>query len=159
MSPKCRIVKATPGDLRHVGVNMRQEHIAEIRAQSVMTPLDAVVASARDSGHVFAGRVGETPLFVCGTERKRVLSDAGSVWMFATPEIDAYPLEAAEALRRLFHQAHRLAGVAVLEQFIPSWYAKGIKWLLWLGWRSVGTRMIHDTPHVHMIHEEDAEWA
>ena len=158
--PECIIGPATETDIQHVIAHLRPEHAKEIAGQANLSNADAIRLSVSDSCLVMAGRVNGITLFLCGVTKAYLLSDVGSVWMLATPEIDAYPLESAVALRELFNHAHELAGAEILEQFIPSWYLKGIKWLLWLGWKAVGTRMINGNAHIHMTHElEHTEWA
>lgn len=159
MSFECRVEPAVEGDLVHVARHMRPEHVREISDASRLSPLDAVFLCARNAGHAFAGRVDGETLFVCGTERTAILSDAGSLWMFATVEIDRHALAAAAALRDLFGRAHRLAGVRTLEQLVPCWYGKGVKWLRWLGWRCAGVVDVAGTPHFRMMHEEGPQWA
>lgn len=157
--PECRIVPAEPADIQHITDNLRPEHVREVRGQTDVSVAGAVRLSVTDSRMVFAGRAEGKTLFICGVSRGGLLADVGSVWMLATPEIDAYALEAATALRELFKRAHALAGASVLEQFIPHWYIKGVKWLLWLGWRAEGTRMICGNAHIRMVHKEGGEWA
>lgn len=151
---ECVIDDATAADVRWVIANMRPEHVQEAFDQSGLSPDLAVLLSVRDSIRVFAGRAGGETLFLCGAGRKSVLSDVGSVWMFATEAIDRHPIPAAEALRELFGRAHGLIGARVLEQRIPAWYAKGVKWLLWLGWEAKGTSVVNGVPHVRLVHEE-----
>lgn len=151
--PECVIARAGSADIEHVAGNLRPEHRAEIASQSRLGCAEAVRLSVADSRLVLAGRVDGEALFLAGVSKKYLLAPTGSVWMLATPEIDRYPLEVAVALRRLFRQAHDLSGADILEQWLPPWYRKGIKWLLWLGWRAVGTRKINGTAHIHMIHE------
>ncbi|MCD8349901.1 MAG: hypothetical protein LUC93_04735 [Planctomycetaceae bacterium] len=153
LEPDVVIVPAQRRDLHHVAANLRPEHIREVNGMLNLSPYDAVMVSVADSAYVFAGRADGEALFLCGASKKRLLSDFSSVWMLATPDIDRHPLAAAEALRRLFAQAHVLAEADVLEQWIPHWYRKGLKWLLWLGWRADGMKEINGVPHIRMVHE------
>lgn len=150
--------EASAADINNVLRRLRPEHLQGIRESTYLEPGSAVWLSVEDSCAVFSGKADGIVLFIAGVSRKRLFSNAGSVWMLATPEIDNHPLEAATALRRLFGRAHRLAGAKTLEQWIPAWYRKGIKWLLWLGWEARDTIRIKGYPHIHMTHSamEDA---
>lgn len=157
MSSEFVIVDAEERDIEYVGSHMRREHMDEVAGMLNLSPEDAVRRSVSDSTRVFAGRGDGETLLLCGVGKTPILSDTGSVWMLATPEIDRYALSAAIGLRALFGQAHEMAGAPVLEQFLPPWYRKGIKWLLWLGWKAMGVRPINGSPHVRMIHEEGSQ--
>ena len=149
---QCAIASATPEDIEHLIRNLRPEHVREIHDVSGLDPETAIRLSVQDSSLVLAGRIEGETVCVIGVSKKRLLSDAGSVWMLATPGIDQHPLEAAVALRELFSHAHELAGAGVLEQWVPHWYRKGIKFLQWLGWRDVDQVVIKTVKHHHMIH-------
>ncbi|MCC8115806.1 MAG: hypothetical protein LIP18_01395 [Planctomycetes bacterium] len=152
--PDCVIVPAVPGHVDHVLRNLRPEHVREIRDATGLPVGAAVRASVADSSVVLAGVAGGEALFLVGVSKSFLLSDTGSVWMVATSAIDDHAIPAALALRELFRQAHRLTGTRRIEQWLPWWYRKGVKWLLWLGWKADGTRVIHGVPHHRMIHEE-----
>ena len=151
---ECVIAKATADDIALVTANIRPEHAREMGEASGLDAAVGVRLSVQNSRLVLAGRVEGEALFLVGVSKTLALSDIGSVWMVATPDIDRFPLEAAVALRELFSRAHELAGARVLEQWVPGWYRKGIKWLLWLGWKARGTRVIRGVAHAHMVHEE-----
>ncbi|MCD8352438.1 MAG: hypothetical protein LUC93_17680 [Planctomycetaceae bacterium] len=154
---KVEIVPALARHIDHVIRNIRPEHVREIRDATGLSVSAAVCASVVDSSVVYAGLADGTPLFVVGVSKSFLLSDTGSVWMVATKAIDDYALPAAVALRGLFARAHQLTGTRRIEQWLPHWYAKGIKWLQWLGWEARGTRVINGVPHHHMIHEEGTD--
>ena len=147
------IVEATFDDVRRVAGNLRPEHVRELRGLSRLDPAEAVRQSADASRLTLAGKADGVAVCLAGVDKAHILDDAGSVWMVATPEIDAYALEAAAALRELFAMAHDLAGTDRLEQWLPDWYAKGRKWLRWLGWREGECRLVNGAPHWRMTHE------
>lgn len=159
---ECIIAKASEGDIAHVSANLREEHVREIRGMTNMDPAAAVRRSMAISRIILAGRMAfddgtmTKALFIVGVEKTCLLSDVGSVWMLATREIDDYALSAAAALRELFRNAHALAGARVLEQWLPPWYRKGIKFMLWLGWRAGEVKRVgaFGEPHIRMVHEE-----
>ena len=153
--PECVIVKAGEEDIDRVANNLRPEHVREISQFSTLPPFRAVWHSVDDSLVVLAGKMDAVALFLAGAGRTRRREDVGTVWMLATAEVDLYPRAVAIAIKRLWGTAHRVAGVPVIEQFIPSWYGKGIRFLEWLGWE----RTDEDNPRrrrgmIRMIHKE-----
>lgn len=77
---------------------------------------------------------------------------------FSTYSEVSHPIQAATALRELFGHAHTLVSAPILEQWLPLWYGKGIKWLEWLSWERAGEKEIRGIRHVRMVHREgDAE--
>lgn len=154
--PECIIAGAGDADIRHVIDNLRSEHVRELRDASSLDPGAAIRLSVANSLFVMCGKIDERALFLIGIGKKALLDETGSVWMVATPEIDAHPLEAATAIRLIFHHAHPMTRSKRLEQWIPAWYGKGIKFAEWLGWRREGTEMINGVEHEHMVHEEAA---
>lgn len=153
--PELVFSKATDADIDHVARHLRPEHVREVEEQSGLAADVAVELSADTSRLVMAGRVEGVPVCLIGVSKTLMLSDVGSVWMVATPDIDRHPLEAAAALRELFGHAHDLAGARVLEQYIPPWYLKGVKWLLWLGWKAAGNVTLRGKTFIHMTHERE----
>lgn len=153
MPARCEIVDATHDDVEHVAANLRPEHVREIRGLMNISPADALRLSVATACRTFVCRAGDLPLCIAGASRRYPLSDVGSIFMLATPDIDRFRVPAAVALTRLFRRAHRLADTRIFEQYIPAWYEKGLEWAVWLGWKAEGTVMLRGQPHVRFVHE------
>jgi hypothetical protein len=133
----CIVVKAGAEDINHVAANLRPEHVREIRDTSAfVSPFDAVWRSADDSTMLLAGRFDGEAAFLLGAGRTRRLPGVGTVWMLATPAVDRHPVAVAVTVKRLWKTAHGATGTGVVEQFLPAWYSRGIRFLEWLGWET-----------------------
>jgi hypothetical protein len=166
MIPRLWLDAALAADVRRVAEELRPEHRREIAWLAGTGESDGEIrrlversAAAADLLLALRTAAGEPALALIGIERARLLSDRGTVWLLATAGIERRPLAAALTLRELFNWAHELAQARVLEQTVPPWYAKGRKWLKWLGWRECGETNINGRPCVVVRHvAEAAAW-
>ena len=77
-------------------------------------------------------------LFAMGVEPAGMLTGSAMVWMVGRREMDRHPAFILRIARWGVEEAYRATGAAILEQWIPSWYAVGIRFVERLGFKVHG---------------------
>lgn len=115
----------------HIGANMRQSDIDEVRASSALEPVEAVRTSLALSSIAFcveSDSHGPCAIFgaaPCG------LPGLGSVWMLGTDGIRREGYSIAKQTRRYFDQLN--AEYPILWNFIDGRNSLSMRWLRWGG--------------------------
>lgn len=120
-----------------------------------------------------AGRVGVVPqlaggrrrdgrdtlLFVAGVAERPFTPGADAIWYLATADFDRHVRAALRMTRVLFDvEAWKYTKTSRLEQYLPTAYPAGIRFLEWLGWTrgdivSMGRRQ---AAHMYFDRPEEA---
>lgn len=136
---------------------MKPDHIREL-AWFDQSPALGAWASYRNSRAAAAAMAGETLLFIAGVADKPFNPDGDAIWYLATVDFDRHVRAALRMTRKLFDvEAWKYTKTNRLEQYLPTAYPAGIRFLEWLGWTrgdivSVGRRQA-----VHMYFDKPEE--
>ena len=139
---------ATADHVDHIGRRLRAEHVREVASGTRVSPLTALRLSLKGSAVAYAAVIGGVPVFVMGAMPAGVVTGCAEVWMLGTEDIDRHPARILRAGRWGVAEAYRATGALRLEQWIPSWYETGIRFV----------ERLEFVPHhggdvVHVVHD------
>lgn len=126
-------------DAREVlgATGVARDGIAEHIAREISDDLAA-------GGRVWAVIGGRGPLALFGARPDSLTADTAAIWMLATREADARPLEFARLSRRCLDMVFKaFPDVSDFYNFVPERAERTVAWLRWLdAWLSVPDRFI-----------------
>lgn len=142
-------------DIEYLAARIRDEHAREIAEGGLMPP-EALRKSYRHSVEAWVATAAGRPFFVMGAEASGMITASAVVWMLGTDGIDRRPAATLRAARWGIRRAYEATGAAALEQWIPSWYRKGIDFVV----RGLGFEAREQGSLVHVIHRKGwLQWA
>jgi hypothetical protein len=120
---------------RFVASLLSPEHAREVWDLSGLSPEDAVSASLAVSVEAFAllCPVTSDPLFLMGVEASGKIAGGALVWMLGTNRTSVFPRRMLRAVKWGLDRAFAVSGADRIEQFIPSWYDDGLRFVEHLG--------------------------
>lgn len=153
--------KLTPALADELAAALAPEHVREIRELAGLDPRTALRLSLNVSLLACAALdCAGKPVFAIGVEPAGALTGTAQVWMVGTPAIPAHARTVLRAARRGLEAAFRATGAVRLEQYIPVWYATGLRFAKRLGFRSgTGKGGYSGARAVHVILEKENAWA
>lgn len=122
-----------PADIAFVADNLRDSDRAEIQASYAAEPLEALTRSVQASTLKWTIRDGDLVIGIFGVGAVSMMSDHGSPWLLATPDI--------ENIRMTFLRQSRICIGRMLDQhsFLENWVdvrnTTSVKWLKWCGFK------------------------
>ncbi|OQC18633.1 MAG: hypothetical protein BWX69_03278 [Planctomycetes bacterium ADurb.Bin069] len=126
-------------DAREVlgATGVARDGIAEHIAREISDDLAA-------GGRVWAVIGGRGPLALFGARPDSLTADTAAIWMLATREADARPLEFARVSRRCLDMVFKaFPDISDFYNFVPERAERTVAWLRWLdAWLSVPDRFI-----------------
>lgn len=126
-------------DAREVlgATGVARDGIAEHIAREISDDLAA-------GGRVWAVIGGRGPLALFGARPDSLTADTAAIWMLATREADARPLEFARLSRRCLDMVFKaFPDISDFYNFVPERAERTVAWLRWLdAWLSVPDRFI-----------------
>lgn len=128
---------ATPELARRLARRLAPEHVREVGDVSRLpagTALELSLAVSREAYAVLSP--GGEVLFLMGVEEAGNLTAAALVWMLASTEARRHPARMLRAARWGLERAFEVTGAEALEQYIPGWYAAGLRFVRRLGFRA-----------------------
>lgn len=138
---------------------MKPDHVREL-AWFDQSPATAARASYRNSRAAAAAMAGDRLLFVAGVAEKGFGPDADAIWYLATADFDRHVRAALRLTRILFDvEAWKYAKTGRLEQYIPTAYRTGVRFLEWLGWTRGDVKSVGRRQAVHMYFDRPAKEA
>lgn len=111
--------------------NMRADDRAEIYATSLMTPMQALVASMERTPEPLTGTVDNRPVCMFGVGPAVVLGNIGVPWLLATDELPQHWRTFLPLSQRYI--ANVIKDYSVLTNFVDARNSVSIRWLKWLG--------------------------
>lgn len=128
------VVPVTPEMGRDLVRRLAPEHVREVAEVSRLDPAAAVDLSLAVSREAYAVlSPGGEVLFLMGVEAAGSLTATALVWMLAAPEARRHPARLLRAARWGLERAFAITGAEALEQYIPEWYAVGLRFAERLG--------------------------
>ncbi len=133
-APPESMIPLTPELADAVAANLAPAHAREIRELSGLSPSTALRLSLASSLLAYAVTDGAgDPLCALGVEPSGFLGRTAQVWMVGTPEMPAHARKVLRCAHWGLSAAFRATGA--LEQYIPAWYATGLRFAKRLGFR------------------------
>lgn len=118
-------------DIQLVADNMRECDRREIWSAFHSLPLSAIIRSVQNSTLKWTIRDGDVPLGIFGVGASSAMSDRGSPWLLATPELNRIRIpflrQSRECVQRM------LAQHSFLENWVDVRNTTSVKWLKWCG--------------------------
>jgi len=143
--------RAAPRFLRLFAGRLRDSDAREVLG-ATGTPRGAIAGHlAREiseavsgGGRVWAVMDGARPLALFGARPDSLTADTAAIWMLATREADARPLEFARLSRRCLGTVFRAFPEAdTFHNWVPEGAERTVAWLRWLdAWLSVRDRFV-----------------
>lgn len=118
-----------------MAAKLSRDHAREIRDTGKLDPATAVLLSLDVSLEAYAFVVAGAPVFMMGVERAAALTRSAMVWMLGTEDIRRHAAGTLRAARWGVNRAFAASGADRIEQFIPAWYATGLRFVSRLGFR------------------------
>lgn len=145
------VLRPAPRFLRAFAGRLRDSDAREILG-ATGTPRAAVAGHlAREisgavsgGGRVWAVMDGARPLALFGARPDSLTADAATVWMLATVDADAMPLQFGRWSRRCLDMVFRaFPDVSAFHNWVPERSERTVAWLRWMGaWLSVRDRFV-----------------
>lgn len=120
---------------------MRYADAMECRALG-LSPKEALTLSAARSDEVFHAMKGNVLLATWGYRMDSVVANSASVWMFSEEAANAHRVHFARESERLMWTLLRRFNTLTCE--VHAAHTVACRWLEWLGFREVRTRMYGD---------------
>lgn len=143
--------RAAPRFLRLFAGRLRDSDAREVLG-ATGTPRGAIAGHlAREiseavsgGGRVWAVMDGARPLALFGARPDSLTADTAAIWMLATREADARPLEFARLSRRCLGMVFKaFPDISDFYNFVPERAERTVAWLRWLdAWLSVRDRFV-----------------
>ncbi len=111
------------------------DHRREIADAAGIPPVDAVLMSMEASleSYAFVPGGGVMPVFMMGVEETGRLTGGAMLWMLASDAVRRHAPATLRAARWGLSRAFAAGGAERLEQYIPEWYATGLRFARRLG--------------------------
>ncbi|MDR1744467.1 MAG: hypothetical protein LBS30_01800 [Planctomycetota bacterium] len=110
------------------------DHRREIADAAGISPIDAIRMSMDASLESYAFVPGGVmPVFMMGVEATGRLTGGAMLWMLASDAIRGHAPATVRAARWGLCRAFAVGGAERLEQYIPEWYATGLRFARRLG--------------------------
>lgn len=142
-------------DIEYLAARIKDDHAREVAEGGLMPP-DAMRKSFAHSVEAWVATAAGKPFFAMGVEPAGMITASAVAWMLGTDEIDRHPVATLRAARWGIGRAYEITGAASMEQWIPSWYRKGIDFVV----RGLGFEAREQGNLVHVIHRKGwPRWA
>ncbi len=134
-SPPRGIVAATGEHAILLARALSADHLREIADAGGLPPIDALLMSMAASleSYAFVPGGDGMPVFMMGVEETGRLTGGAMLWMLASDAIRRHAPAALRAARWGLRRAFTVGGAERLEQYIPEWYATGLRFARRLG--------------------------
>jgi hypothetical protein len=151
-NPPKGLVPAAPVHVERLVRRLRTEHVREIADTSGLPPLDAVRLSLAASveAYTLIRPTGDV-LFMMGAEPASPLTGSALLWMIGSHAMDRHPAAVLRAASWGVERAFAVTGAHLLEQYIPAWYAIGLRFVERLGFE-VTTAAAHCRSGCPLMH-------
>ncbi len=143
--------KPAPRFIRAVAARLRETDAREVLGATGVARDGIAEHLAREiseavsgGGRVWAVMDGARPLALFGARPDSLTADTAAIWMLATREADARPLEFARMSRRCLRTVFEaFPQVSAFYNWVPERSERTVAWLRWLdAWLSVESRFI-----------------
>lgn len=131
--PPRGVVPATVGMAAELAAGLSRDHRREIRDTSGLPPEAALLASLAVSALAYGFAPRGKVLFMMGVEPAGLLTSGAMLWMLATEQAPGHAAGMLRAARWGVAKAFAITGAERLEQYIPEWYAAGLRFVQRLG--------------------------